>query len=99
MKPEFKIYLNIQRPIAQVFDAVYNPRKLEKYFTTGGASAPLRAGTTVFWNLADFPGKFPVHVRTSKRNKKIVLIWKAQDGNYNTKVEFTFAKAGPRRTK
>jgi uncharacterized protein YndB with AHSA1/START domain len=99
MKPGFEVFLNIQRPVADVFNAVYDPRQLEKYFTTGGASGPLEEGTTVLWDFADFPGKFPVYVRVSKLNKKIVLEWKAQDANYNTRVLFTFAKAGTGRTK
>ena len=34
----FTVQARIKKPINEVFDAVYNPKKLSKYFTTGGAS-------------------------------------------------------------
>ena len=46
----FNVSGRIGKPVAEVFDAVVNPKKLSGYFTTlGGASAPLVAGTTVTW--------------------------------------------------
>jgi uncharacterized protein YndB with AHSA1/START domain len=47
MELKFRVQTKIQKPVDVVFDAVYNPRKLEKYFATKRASAPLDAGTTV----------------------------------------------------
>ncbi len=99
MKFQFKIYGFIQKPVKDVFDAVYNPKKLTKYFTTKSASGPLDAGKTVMWDFADFPGAFPVHVKKSIKNKTIAFDWRAADGNYDNRVVFTFKRAGPRRTK
>ena len=59
MDLQFQVFGKIARPVAEVFDAVYDPRKLSGYFTTGGASEPLDEGTTVTWDFADFPGRFP----------------------------------------
>jgi uncharacterized protein YndB with AHSA1/START domain len=98
MKPGFQIYIKVQRPIRQVFDAVYNPRKLMKYFTTKSASAPMKGGTTVMWDFADFPGAFPVYIKKSVLNKQLVFEWQAQDGPYNTRVKMEFKKLGPRNT-
>ena len=47
MDLKFKVMIHVSRPVAEVFDAIYNPTKLSGYFTTGGASAPLVEGTTV----------------------------------------------------
>jgi uncharacterized protein YndB with AHSA1/START domain len=99
MKLAFQIYGIVERPVAAVYDAVYNPKKLARYFTTKSASGPLKGGTTVMWDFADFPGAFPVRVVRSTRNKNVVLSWKAGDGNYNTRVEFRFKRLGARRTK
>jgi uncharacterized protein YndB with AHSA1/START domain len=99
MKLQFTVFAKIQKPVGVVFDAVYNPKKLSKYFTTKLASAPLKGGTTVTWDFADFPGAFPVDVKKTVRNKRIVLAWKARDGNYNTRVEFKFKRLGSRSTK
>ena len=67
MDLNFQVQTKIQKPVEEVFDAVYNPSKLSGYFTTGQASAPLVEGTTVQWAFADNPGdeknKFPVEVQ------------------------------------
>ncbi|WP_257453692.1 SRPBCC domain-containing protein [Archangium lipolyticum] len=86
----FQVHAKIARPVAEVFDAVYNPKKLSGYFTTNGASAPLDEGTTVTWDFADFPGAFPVYVRKVERNRFIELEWKAGDGDYLTQVRMEF---------
>ena len=84
------MYGKIAKPVAEVFDAVYNPSKLSGYFTTGGASAPLVEGSTVTWDFADFPGAFPVQVRKVERDRLIELEWKANDGDYTTRTRLEF---------
>ena len=90
MELEFDVYGKIAKPVAEVFDAVYNPKKLSGYFTTGGASGPLDEGATVTWDFADFPGAFPVHVRKVEKGKLIELEWQAAEGDYNTRVRMEF---------
>jgi uncharacterized protein YndB with AHSA1/START domain len=93
MDLRFKVHIKIQKPINEVFDAVYNPKKLSFYFTTGGASGPLDEGKTVTWDFADFPGAFPVYVKQVIPNQLIVFEWQAQGSEnnpYNTKVEMRF---------
>lgn len=89
MELKFQIYAKIKKPVEEVFDAVYNPKKLSGYFTTGGASGPLDEGKSVTWDFADFPGAFPVQVKQMIKNKKIVLEWASNEGS-NTQVEMTF---------
>jgi uncharacterized protein YndB with AHSA1/START domain len=90
MELRFQVYGKIAKPVAEVFDAVYNPSKLSGYFTTGGASAPLVEGSTVTWDFADFPGAFPVEVRKVERDRLIELEWKANDGDYTTRICLEF---------
>ena len=99
MKFQFEIYLFISKPVAAVFDAVYNPQKLSKYFTPGGARGAMDAGASPTWAFHDFPGRFPVHVKKCVPNKQIAFDWQAGDGKYDTHVVFTFKKAGPKRTR
>jgi uncharacterized protein YndB with AHSA1/START domain len=98
MELEFEVFGKIAKPVSEVFDAVYNPRKLSGYFTTGGASGPLDEGTTVTWDFHDYPGAFPVHVRKVERDKLIELEWQAADGNYNTRVRMEFEPLDARST-
>ena len=90
MTLEFRVNGRIDRPVAEVFDAVVNPTKLSGYFTTiGGASAPLVAGTTVTWF-----GMAPVIVDEVEENRKIVFRWDAMvdqgEDAYKTRVEMRF---------
>lgn len=95
MDLKFSVFSHISRPVAEVFDAVVEPSKLSRYFTTGGAKGRLAAGATVMWDFHDFPGAFPVEVITVVPNEKIVLQWEANDkgaegGAYKTLVTMTF---------
>ncbi len=93
MELRFKVQTKIQKPVNEVFDAVYNPKKLSAYFTTAGASGPLDEGKTVTWDFADFPGAFPVYVKQVIPNQLIVLEWQAAGSEkdpYNTTVEMRF---------
>jgi len=101
MELKFKVQTKIQKPVAEVFDAVYNPSKLSGYFTNGGASEPLVEGTTVEWAFADNPGdeklKFPVQVTKVVKNELIVLKWEGAKG-LDTRVEMEFEADGDSET-
>jgi uncharacterized protein YndB with AHSA1/START domain len=86
----FRVSGRIGKPVADVFDAVVNPKKLSGYFTTiGGASAPLEAGAGVVWW-----GKVPVEVDEVVKDSRIVLRWDATDADgkpaYKTRIEMNF---------
>lgn len=101
MELKFTVMTKIQKPTAEVFDAVYNPKKLSGYFTNGGASAPLDKGTTVQWTFADDPEHpmpaFPVKVLDSIPEERIVLEWEGAKGR-QTRVELNFETTGPDET-
>lgn len=105
MELKFEVHAKIQKPLAEVFDAVYNPAKLSAYFTTGGASAPMNEGTTVMWSFSDVPQKygaseqsFPVRVTKVEHARLIAFEWAASDGDYDTKVQIVFKALGPSET-
>ncbi len=89
MDLRFTVQTRIQKPVTEVFDAVYNPKKLTKYFTTGGADGPLDEGKTVMWSFIDSGVKippFPVKVKKLVRNKLIQFSWEASEGVYDAKT-------------
>jgi uncharacterized protein YndB with AHSA1/START domain len=105
VEPKFEIHAKIQKPVAEVFGAVYDPEKLSRYFATGGASAPLKEGTTVMWSFADAPPKygtgvvrFPVRVTKVEVDRLIEFEWGASDGDYKTRVRMTFQALAPAET-
>lgn len=101
MELKFQVQTKIQKPIAEVFDAVQNPDKLSGYFTNGGASAPLVEGTTVEWTFEDTPGEkmgpFPVKVKKVVPNKSIIFEWEGAPGR-DTLVEMSFEATAPGET-
>ncbi|NUS99484.1 MAG: ATPase [Sphingomonas sp.] len=103
MDLKFRVAARVAKSVHEVFEAVADPDKLSNYFTTGGAKGRLEPGATVTWDFADFPGAFPVQVIEVEPDRKIVLEWKANEGeppnveggemkavDYNTRVTMTF---------
>ena len=106
MDLRFTVQIKIQKPVAEVFDAVYNPRKLSSYFTSGGSNGPLDEGKTVMWKFNDVGEKVveaPVKVQKVVKNRSIHFSWEASEGiydpksgtapesgGYDTSVEMTF---------
>ena len=80
MDLKFRVAARISRPVHEVFEAVADPDKLSRYFTTGGATGRLEQGSTVTWDFHDFPGAFPVQVIEVVPDRKIVLQWQANEG-------------------
>ena len=101
MNPTYRVFIIVNRPRRDVFEAVADPRELSAYFTTGGASGRLEQGATVTWDFHDFPGAFPVRVIEVVPNEKIVLEWKSSEpgSDYQIKVTMRFSSVSESRTK
>jgi uncharacterized protein YndB with AHSA1/START domain len=90
MELRFEVQAKIKKPVAEVFDAVVNPKKLSIYFANGGTSGPMEVGKTVMWKFAEFPGPFPVHVKEVIKNEKVVFEWANTKASKALWVEMTF---------
>jgi uncharacterized protein YndB with AHSA1/START domain len=88
MDNKFQVSLKIRRAVAEVFEAVANPKTLSGYFVQS-SSGPLVRGTTVKWKFAEAPDPFDVIVHEVVENERIVLEW-AGGHSYNTSVELAF---------
>lgn len=101
MDLKFTVQTKIQKPVAEVFDAVHNPEKLSGYFTNGGSSGRLDEGQTVEWKFADNPGEEPitgtVTVKKVIPNELIVFEWQGAK-DHDTRVEMNFEKTGDAET-
>ena len=110
MDLKFRVAGRIAKPVHEVFEAVADPAKLSRYFTTGGAKGRLETGATVMWDFADFPGAFPVTVVEVVPDERIVLEWGAHEAesgeigakgiktDYSTTVTFLFKALDDGRT-
>ena len=101
MDPAFSVFIIVNRPRHEVFEAVADPAQLSAYFTTGGASARPEQGATVTWDFADFPGAFPIHVTEAIPDERIAFNWKANEPgvDYEVAVTMTFTDVQDGRTK
>jgi uncharacterized protein YndB with AHSA1/START domain len=90
MKPAFDVYAKIARPLPDVFRAITEPQELSAYFTTGGASGPLREGATVHWKFGGMDGDYPVKVTRLVPDQRIEFSWETNSGGYDTQVVITF---------
>jgi uncharacterized protein YndB with AHSA1/START domain len=88
MSSKFQVSLKIRKPVAEVYDAVVDSKKLSGYFVET-STAPLIQGTTVKWKFAEVPDAFDVIVREAVPNERVVLEW-AGGHTYNTAVEMDF---------
>ena len=101
MDPNYKVWMIVNRPVHEVFEAVADPKELSSYFTTGGASGRLEQGKTVTWDFHDFPGAFPVHVKEVVPDEKIVFEWQGDEpgAKRDIAVTMTFSPVEDGRTK
>lgn len=74
MKLTAKATLQIQKPIAEVFEAIVNPEIMTKYFISE-SNGRMETGKELTWEFGDFPGKFPVKVLEVQSNKSVSFVW------------------------
>ncbi len=74
MELKFLVQTKINKPVAEVFDAIINPKKLTGYFCEK-SDAPLVEGQTVRWTWAKH--EVDVKVKQIIPNSKIVIEWPA----------------------
>jgi uncharacterized protein YndB with AHSA1/START domain len=101
MDPTFSVFIIVNRPRHDVFEAVADPAQLSCYFTTGGAEGRLETGAAVSWDFQDFPGAFPVFVTEVIEDERIVFEWQANepDADYRVEVTMRFTEVESGRTR
>lgn len=89
MELKFEVYAKIRKPIAEVFDAIYNPKKLSGYFTTGGASGPLDEGEISHMGVCRSPWSLSGFHQTSYQESEDCSRMGYAEGS-NNRVEISF---------
>lgn len=83
--------LQIQKPVAEVFDAIVDKEKMNNYFISN-ASENISANKTVHWEFPEFEGSFPVEIGEVIDNKLISFLWESSEGQ-NIKVDINLEEA------
>lgn len=81
MDVKFRVAVRVAKPVDEVFDAVADPAKLSKYFTTGGTKGEMKPGATMQWDFHDYPGAFDVEIIEVTPGERIVIEWPAYESD------------------
>lgn len=96
MELKFSVQTRISKPLAEVFDAVINPKKITGYFCDK-ADAPLVEGQSVHWTWSTYGVTHLVQVKQIIPNSKIVIEWPSSTGG-TTVAEMSFSTLEDGRT-
>lgn len=90
MKLTANAQIQIQKPIADVFEAIVAPEQMSGYFIAS-SSGRLQTGITVEWMFPEFPDSFPVVGKEIVPNSYISFDWSG--GADNQLVEIFLSEA------
>jgi uncharacterized protein YndB with AHSA1/START domain len=79
-----KAAIQIQKPIAEVFEAIIDPEKMSNYFISK-STGRLDSSSAVEWSFPEFEGSFPVEPREIQPFSYISFDW--SDGAEGMLVE------------
>lgn len=99
MKPstlQIKAGLQIQKPIADVFEAIVDPAKMSNYFIADG-SGRMEENKNLIWHFPEFTVDVPVRVGKVEKDKYISFIWDGEGGK-ELLVEITLTVKGAQDT-
>lgn len=76
---EIKTAIQIQKPVADVFEAIVDPAKMSNYFISKG-SGRMEEGKTLSWHFPEFDMEFPVRVGQIEKDNYVSYYWDSEDG-------------------
>lgn len=74
MRLEPKAFIQIQKPVEEVFEGIINPSQLTNYFISE-SSGPLETGKEVIWKFPEFEERFPITAIKIETNRSISFVW------------------------
>ncbi|MES2240913.1 MAG: SRPBCC domain-containing protein [Bacteroidota bacterium] len=77
MKLIAKATIQIQKPIAEVFEGIVNPEKMTKYFISE-STGRLEMGKELIWKFPEFPDECPIKEIKIETNRSISFVWDAE---------------------
>jgi uncharacterized protein YndB with AHSA1/START domain len=70
-----KLQMGILKPINEVFEAIVEPEKMNKYFITTSTSR-MESGKVLIWTWEDYEAEHNIKVGKIEKNKLISFTWK-----------------------
>jgi uncharacterized protein YndB with AHSA1/START domain len=90
-EPIAKAQMLIRKPVAEVFQAMIDPRITSRFWFSKG-SGPLEVGKQVRWDWEMYGHHTNVDVKAIEKDKRILIEWNVPDDP--TSVEWTFEDKG-----
>ena len=75
---EIKTKLQIQKPVAAVFDAIVDPAKMTNYFIAK-STGRMEEGRELIWKFPEFDLDVPVRVGKIEKDKYISFYWSSDN--------------------
>jgi uncharacterized protein YndB with AHSA1/START domain len=69
-----KVQLGIIKPVVEVFEAIVNPEKMNKYFISTSTGS-MENGKTLVWTWPDYDGELEIKVGKIEKDKVISFEW------------------------
>lgn len=87
-----KAFIQINKPVDLVFNAISEKKHITQYFI-GSSDGDMEEGKTLKWEFADFPGAFPVTILKVIPHQELQFTWEK-----DTTVKITFEAQTPTDT-
>jgi len=77
MKLTSRASIQIQKPIAYVYEGIVNPDFMTKYFISE-SNGHLETGVDLLWSFPEFDGKYPITKVKVEERKSISFVWDSE---------------------
>ena len=90
-----KVHMGILKPASEIFEAIVDPDKMNKYFIST-STGKMESGKTLTWTWDDFEGEHQVKVGKIEKDKVISFEWNGS--GIKCVVVITFESKGNNHT-
>jgi uncharacterized protein YndB with AHSA1/START domain len=95
MNLEVKCDIRIEKPAAEVFEAIVDPDKMSNYFISSG-SGRMETGRTLTWTWAEVGASATVEVEQVEADRRIVFVWGAAGEETRVQIDLSQESDGAR---
>ena len=88
---EIKAKLQIQKPVAEVFEAIVDPAKMSNYFIAK-STGRMEEGKELIWNFPEFELDVPVRVGKIEKDKYVSFYWSSDNQELLVEMQLTTAE-------
>ena len=85
---EIKTALQIQKPVAEVFEAIVNPDQMCQYFISK-SSGRMEEGKELIWRFPEFELEFQVRIGKIEQDQSISYYWKIDEEELLVEITLT----------